>query len=203
MPDKRKRAAERLPDGARILYEDGEVLVVDKPAGMISARPGDTTGTSLFYHVRHYARRRGGNAWIIHRLDRDVSGLLVFAKTPTAYAALKDQLKRRQVQRGYLAVVEGEVAPAGAGDWQWIDAFIADDGPGKPVRWVGEAPAATARGGPCGRSPAAACWRPGADAACWRSAWRPAAGTRSASTWPARATPSPATASTAGARRPA
>ena len=142
--DKTTRDSVALPGGASVIHEDAELLVVDKPAGMIAGKPDDQTGKTLFHLIKQHVKAQGGHgrgeegqrAWIIHRLDRDVSGLLVFAKTHTAYLALKDQLKRRQVQRRYLAVVAGEMPITPAGQWQWIDAFLEDAGPGKRVRLV-------------------------------------------------------------------
>jgi 23S rRNA-/tRNA-specific pseudouridylate synthase/SAM-dependent methyltransferase len=154
--DKTTRQGAVLGGGATIVHEDADLLVVDKPAGMISARPDDSTGLTLFGRVKRYARaqqrQRGRGdvaAWVIHRLDRDVSGLLVFAKSHEAYLALKDQLKRRQVRRRYLAVVGGELPPTPAGQWKWIDSFLEDAGPGRPVRLhaTGDAPSAKTVGG--------------------------------------------------------
>ncbi|MFA6133200.1 MAG: pseudouridine synthase [Phycisphaerae bacterium] len=149
--------------GATIVFEDADLLVVDKPAGLISARPGDQTAGTLFHFVKQYLRSRSGRSrqaggpggWIIHRLDRDVSGLLVFAKTHTAYLALKDQLKRRQVHRRYLAVVQGELPVTPEGEWKWIDAFLADSGPDRPVRLVGAPEATRRRPGLTARDPEA------------------------------------------------
>ncbi len=146
MKHRRKEPAGTGPlgGGARIVHEDADLLVVDKPAGLISARPNDTTGSTLFHHVRRYLRRQGPGrrdaGWVVHRLDRDVSGLLVFAKTEPAYLALKDQLKRRQVRRRYLALVEGEMPVTPAGPWPFIDAFLTDAGPTRPVRWSHKPP---------------------------------------------------------------
>lgn len=153
--DKTSGGATDLGGGAKVLYEDADMVVVDKPAGMISGKPDDQTGKTLFHLVKRYVgatppprpdrahreapagaagREMNQRAWIIHRLDRDVSGLLVFAKTHTAYLALKDQLQRRQVQRRYLAVVARQMPLTPAGQWKWIDAFLEDSGPGTRVR---------------------------------------------------------------------
>jgi 23S rRNA pseudouridine1911/1915/1917 synthase len=95
-----------------IAYEDEHVLVIDKPAGVVvhPAR-GHRAGTLVQALAGRVAggddpRRLG----IVHRLDRDTSGLLVVARTEAAYAALKDMLRRREVTREYLALVEGRPA---------------------------------------------------------------------------------------------
>jgi 23S rRNA pseudouridine1911/1915/1917 synthase len=92
-----------------IAYEDDHLLVVDKPAGVVvHPAPGHPTGTL----VEALAGRAAGGAdpWrpgIVHRLDRDTSGLLVVAKSDAVHRALQEQLRRRELEREYLALVEG------------------------------------------------------------------------------------------------
>ncbi len=104
-----------LPPSA-IMYEDAEVLVVDKPPGLLSARmPGDDRD-SLFDLVKLHVRgkqKRPVRVWIIHRLDKEASGLLVFAKTEKAFNWLKEDLRAKRMHRMYLAVVEGEIGAEG------------------------------------------------------------------------------------------
>jgi 23S rRNA pseudouridine1911/1915/1917 synthase len=115
-----------VPDATfAIAYEDEHLLVVDKPAGVVvhPAR-GHRAGTLAQALSGRAAggddpRRQG----IVHRLDRDTSGLLVVARTEPAHAALKDMLRRREITREYLALVEGRPA-ARAGT---IDAPIGRD----------------------------------------------------------------------------
>jgi 23S rRNA pseudouridine1911/1915/1917 synthase len=100
----------------RIAYEDDDVLVVDKPAGMVvHPSAGHPTGT-LVHALLGRAAERGealgsiagvGRPGIVHRLDRDTSGLLVVAKTDTAQAALMRQFGEREVDKEYLALVRG------------------------------------------------------------------------------------------------
>ena len=102
-----------VPDATfAIAYEDEHLLVVDKPAGVVvhPAR-GHRAGTLAQALSGRAAggddpRRQG----IVHRLDRDTSGLLVVARTEPAHAALKDMLRRREITREYLALVEGRPA---------------------------------------------------------------------------------------------
>lgn len=103
----------------RIVHEDSDLLVVDKPAGLLTSstpKPGHTIkeGDSVFELVKEYARqkskRRGVRAWIIHRLDKEASGLLVFAKSEQAFMALKEEFKTKRAHRLYAAVVEGTFA---------------------------------------------------------------------------------------------
>ena len=93
-----------------IVYEDDDVLVVDKPAGMVThPAHGATSGTlvnALLAHVRSLPGE-AVRAGLIHRLDRDTSGLLVVAKTDAALSALGKAMKARHISREYLGLVVG------------------------------------------------------------------------------------------------
>ncbi len=102
-----------------ILYEDDQLLVVNKPPGLVThPAPGHWSGTLVNAILGHlHARRQPSaassglpRAGIVHRLDKDTSGLLLVAKTPAALYTLSKQLKARTVSRHYLALVEGHVA---------------------------------------------------------------------------------------------
>jgi 23S rRNA pseudouridine1911/1915/1917 synthase len=81
-----------------VAYEDDDLIVVDKPAGVVvHPAPGHRTGT--------LAQAVGGK--LVHRLDRDTSGLLVVAKSDDIHRTLQDELRRREIKREYLALVEG------------------------------------------------------------------------------------------------
>jgi 23S rRNA pseudouridine1911/1915/1917 synthase len=103
----------------QILFEDDLLLVVNKPPGLLSVPlpHGDRTPsvyTLLEDHLRGHRHRR---PFIVHRIDRDTSGLVVFAKSARAQDLLKDQFKRREPERVYLAVVYGHPTPR-AGTWR-------------------------------------------------------------------------------------
>jgi 23S rRNA pseudouridine1911/1915/1917 synthase len=95
-----------------ILYEDADLLVVNKPAGMVvHPAPGNPTGTlvhALLYHCQGL-RGIGGKErpGLVHRLDKETSGLLVVAKTESAHRVLAAQFKAHTVVRQYLALVHG------------------------------------------------------------------------------------------------
>jgi len=105
--------AEELP--VDIVYQDEHLLVVDKAAGMVvHPAPGHRSGTlvnALLWHVPDVTgvggRARPG---IVHRLDRDTSGLLVVAKTDLAHRALSDALRARRVKRFYVTAVWGHLS---------------------------------------------------------------------------------------------
>lgn len=95
-----------------VVFEDADVLVVDKPPGLITANMPGEDRESLFDHVKEHvraAKRKAGRVWIIHRLDKEASGLLVFAKTEKAFQWLKEDLRSRRMHRLYVAVVQGEI----------------------------------------------------------------------------------------------
>src|SRR5580704_7621048 len=105
--------AQSLP--LAIVYEDDALIVVDKPAGLV-VHPGSgnwdgTLANALLHHAPQLAAV--ARAGIVHRLDKDTSGLLVVAKTPQAQTDLVRQLQARTVRREYLALVEGVIARGG------------------------------------------------------------------------------------------
>jgi 23S rRNA pseudouridine1911/1915/1917 synthase len=95
-----------------ILYEDGDVVVVNKPAGMtVHAGAGNARGTLVNALLgRGQALSQGGGALrpgIVHRLDKDTSGIILVAKNDAAHANLGEAFRRRTVQKTYLALVQG------------------------------------------------------------------------------------------------
>jgi 23S rRNA pseudouridine1911/1915/1917 synthase len=103
---------EALPLDVR--YEDEHLAVVEKPTGMVvHPAPGHGSGTlvhALLHRIGQLSQLGGENRpGIVHRLDKDTSGLLVVAKTDQAHAGLSRALSRREVRRGYLAVTWGHL----------------------------------------------------------------------------------------------
>ncbi len=101
----------------RIVYEDDDLLVVDKPAGLVvHPAPGHPAGTlvnALLARGDRYGGIAGvGRPGLVHRLDRDTSGLLIVAKHDAAQQSLMAQLKARRVKKTYLALVAGDVVAA-------------------------------------------------------------------------------------------
>jgi 23S rRNA pseudouridine1911/1915/1917 synthase len=94
-----------------IVYEDAHLLVIDKPAGLVvHPAPGNWSGTLLNGLLAHHAGAAAlPRAGIVHRLDKDTSGLMVVAKTLPAMTALVRQIAARDVRRIYLALVQGRV----------------------------------------------------------------------------------------------
>lgn len=112
-PAKPRRPTPPPGGGLLIVYEDDDLLVVNKPAGLLtSTTPGEWRPT-LLAQVREYvaAADRRARVGLIHRLDRDAAGLLVFSRNDAAYHALKTQIFHHHVERVYSAVVHGVPVP--------------------------------------------------------------------------------------------
>ena len=115
-PGSAKRRAIPFTAGPlRILYEDPELIVIDKPAGLLAVpleRRGEETSAAdqIERHMRSHGKRR---PLVVHRIDRDTSGVVLFAKNARTQLALKQQFRARTPERVYLAVVYGHPDPAG------------------------------------------------------------------------------------------
>ena len=132
-------AAEKIK--LNILYEDSDVIVINKPQGMVvHPAPGNYTGTlvnALLYHCKDLSGINGVNRpGIVHRIDKDTSGILVVAKNDRAHKFLAEQLKEHTMTRVYIALVEGIVkadegtidAPLGRHPVERIKISIVKDG---------------------------------------------------------------------------
>jgi 23S rRNA pseudouridine1911/1915/1917 synthase len=108
-----------LPPPLRLVYEDDDLLVVDKPADLLSIATKSERERTAFRMVWSYLAqaRPPSRPLIVHRLDRQTSGLVVFAKSTAAKRHLQAQFKANSVTRQYQAVVEGKV-PADAGRFE-------------------------------------------------------------------------------------
>ncbi|MCM3784406.1 RluA family pseudouridine synthase [Neobacillus mesonae] len=109
-------AVEILPENIPldVVYEDSSVIVVNKPRGLVvHPAPGHTSGTlvnALMYHCKDLSGINGElRPGIVHRIDKDTSGLLMAAKNDKAHASLAAQLKDHSVNRRYIALVHGHV----------------------------------------------------------------------------------------------
>jgi 23S rRNA pseudouridine1911/1915/1917 synthase len=101
-----------------IIHEDADVIVVNKPAGLLTVplerkADADSVESQLAEHLRRRRRR----PLVVHRIDRDTSGLVLFAANAVAQRKLRDQFRRHTVERVYLAVVYGTPSPA-RGTWR-------------------------------------------------------------------------------------
>ncbi len=120
VPEPTPLALEPEPDIVlRVVYEDDDLLIIDKPAGLVvHPSPGHSTGTMVHALLgRQGGAEYGGIAGvarpgIVHRLDRDTSGLIMVAKRDGAQTGLMAQLKARRIKKTYLALAQGPVSAA-------------------------------------------------------------------------------------------
>ena len=110
--------AEPEPIALDVVYEDGDLLVVNKPAGLVVHPGAGNPGGTLMNGLLHHAPRleEVPRAGIIHRIDKDTTGLLLIAKTLPAHTALVRQLAEREISRNYLAVCNGVLTGGGTID---------------------------------------------------------------------------------------
>ncbi len=108
--------------GFEILYQDEHLLVVYKPAGLLSVATETDLSENLHEHLK--SAFRGRTVHPVHRLDREASGIMVFAFSEEALYRLKSQFEEHSILREYLAVVEGELIPD-SGTWK---SYLLEDG---------------------------------------------------------------------------
>ena len=113
LPRAANEAATASLDPLRLVFEDAELLVIDKPAGLLTSTVASEKRPTALAIVRRYVQSTQPTARVglIHRLDRDASGLLVFSKSHRAYESLKTQFFKHTVERIYEATVQGKPKP--------------------------------------------------------------------------------------------
>jgi len=120
-PEERK--TRQQPSGFKVILEDDDFVVVEKEAGLLTVpaptHPGDTLIDRL---LAHYAGRgfKSPKLWVVHRIDRFTSGLVLFARAEDAAEALVDQFERRHPRREYLAICTGAPNPAEGKLESWL-----------------------------------------------------------------------------------
>lgn len=125
--DRNRPERRRVRSRLAVLVEDPLFLIVDKPAGLLTVQTAEHESDTLFAralsYLQHRYRRR---AWVgvVHRLDKDTSGTLVFARTREALRDLQEKFRTHSIDREYVAIVEGDVRAAGVFD----AALVADQG---------------------------------------------------------------------------
>ncbi len=101
-----------------ILFEDDHLIVIHKPFGLLSVDLDSDRGSGGLNSAHSWLKRRhpGEKIYVIHRLDRETSGVMIFARSEEAFITLKEALKKREVKRVYRTVVEGVLH--GEGVWE-------------------------------------------------------------------------------------
>jgi 23S rRNA pseudouridine1911/1915/1917 synthase len=115
IPEQKPSTLEPEPMALAMVYEDDDLLVIDKPAGLVvHPSAGHATGTLVHGLLAHAPDMRGvgdeQRPGIVHRLDKDTSGLIVIAKHDRAHRLLQKQFQARTVKKRYVALVEGKLA---------------------------------------------------------------------------------------------
>lgn len=101
-----------LPPGLAVLHEDDDVIVVLKAHGLLTVATERERETTAQAYLNVYLKEKGGERiHVVHRIDRETSGVLVFAKNFEAREALKEKFAAHDVERVYIAVIEGELDP--------------------------------------------------------------------------------------------
>lgn len=119
-PGSARRRATALPSGeVGILYEDDLLIVLNKPAGLLAVPlERRSEAASVYDYIEDHLRPRGKRRpLVVHRIDRDTSGVVVFAKDPRTQQHLRAQFKRREPERVYWAVVYGHPTSS-SGSWR-------------------------------------------------------------------------------------
>ena len=120
-----RRIRTKLPDGLEVLYEDGDIFVIQKPTGLLTVATIHERERTVYAHLRRHLKEHNPkhNLYVVHRLDKFASGVLVFAKSERVQSALKDLFSRHDIQRKYWAIVEGNMEkPSGT-----IQSYLAED----------------------------------------------------------------------------
>jgi|SRR5690625_612420 len=141
IPEAKPLALTPEPIPLSIVYEDRDLLIINKPAGMVvhpsKIHPKGTLVNALLHHVKQLSTIGGEQRpGIVHRLDKDTSGLLVVAKNDETHQMLAQQLQNRTMERIYEAIVEGDVdhdegvidAPIGRNPERRVHMAVVDSG---------------------------------------------------------------------------
>lgn len=89
-----------------LLFEDDDVIAVDKPDGIASIPERTPDQTDLLSRL---TEQRGAPLWVVHRLDKEVSGVILFAKNAAMHRLLNDQFQEKKIDKTYIAIVHGRV----------------------------------------------------------------------------------------------
>ncbi len=118
-PEYKRDNVPNMPD---IIYEDDNIIVVNKPAGMLAVATDEEKENTAYHAVTEYVKRKNRNdrIFIVHRLDRDTSGILLFAKNDTVKFDLQEHWNEYVKYRGYCAVVEGHPDPKKGRIESWL-----------------------------------------------------------------------------------
>ena len=105
-----------------IIYEDNDIIVIDKPAGMLSISTDKESRNTAYRAINDYvkSKHKSNRIWIVHRLDRDTSGVMLFAKSERVKFLLQENWEKVAIGREYVAVVNGRVKPTERRITSWL-----------------------------------------------------------------------------------
>lgn len=126
------RKERKYRDDLEVIFEDQWLIVVNKPSGLLSMSTGKEGEDTAYSRVYDYA----GKIFIVHRLDRDTSGLLVFAKDQETKTALQENWDEAVKERGYTALLEGRIEDEDG----WIETWLYENRKSMKVHCYGLAP---------------------------------------------------------------
>jgi 23S rRNA pseudouridine1911/1915/1917 synthase len=134
VPRQKDATGRRLARGLLLLHEDRDILVVDKPAGLLSIAAEGEGEKTVYRVLAEYLRRKGEKRRpaVVHRLDRDTSGLMIFAKSERIKKKFMEHWKETIVRRRYVALAEGEFSRNFAAGGI-IDEPLGEDGGGRVI----------------------------------------------------------------------
>ncbi|NCF70620.1 MAG: hypothetical protein GWP59_02840 [Chlamydiales bacterium] len=110
-----RQAQRSLSANAKVIHETEDFIVIDKPHALLSVDKDHSPELSLHKILKRYLYPR--KVFVVHRLDKETSGLILFAKKEAFFEEAKKQLKERKVKRKYLAILEGKLSPD-QGKWE-------------------------------------------------------------------------------------
>ncbi|NLO22379.1 MAG: RluA family pseudouridine synthase [Syntrophomonadaceae bacterium] len=113
---------EKVESGLKIVYEDPQIIVIEKPPGLLSIASDKEKVNTAYHYLTDYVRQNhtAERIFIVHRLDRDTSGLMLFAKNERVKHQLQDAWKEMLIERAYLAVVQGQVKQESSMVKSWL-----------------------------------------------------------------------------------
>lgn len=102
---------QEVDQGLTIMYEDADLIVIDKPTGLLTIASDTEKEHTAYHQLMNYVRKTNSEnrVFIVHRLDRDTSGVMLFAKNEEVKKLFQDRWKEMMVERAYIAVVEGSI----------------------------------------------------------------------------------------------
>lgn len=107
--------AQIVGDKLRVVYEDSHLIAIEKPSGLLSVAAAFEKGDTVHAMLKKHFRPRPVH--VVHRLDQDTSGVMLFALSSAGYEGLKELFKKHDIERRYVAIVEGKMNPP-SGTWQ-------------------------------------------------------------------------------------